>query len=128
MESENVIVWKDDRATQVEVAQLVNRSAGEILVDVTDAQQVKEWTKLLEPRAADDHAEGAVSSRAERRDLRRRGGHDRQHVRAADRFRDLAALQRGCGAFRKPHAFPPAPAAAPVTAGPAAARRGPAAA
>ncbi|NLA17402.1 hypothetical protein GPU89_08385 [Burkholderia cepacia] len=30
----------------------------EILVDVTDAQQVKEWTKLLEPRAADDHAEG----------------------------------------------------------------------
>ncbi|KWC77059.1 hypothetical protein WL58_28320 [Burkholderia cepacia] len=58
MENENVIVWKDDRATQVEVAQLVNRFAGEILVDVTDAQQVKEWTKLLEPRAADDHAEG----------------------------------------------------------------------
>ncbi|WP_321782725.1 hypothetical protein [Burkholderia pyrrocinia] len=57
MESLKSIVWKDDRATQVEVAGLVNQ-ATTFDVDVTDPQQVKEWTKLLDSRAAEDLAEG----------------------------------------------------------------------
>ncbi|VWC30746.1 hypothetical protein [Burkholderia metallica] len=58
MEGENTIVWKDDRTTQLAMAQRVNQFGGEFLVDVLDPQQIKEWTKLLEPRAAEDLAEG----------------------------------------------------------------------
>ncbi|OXI95991.1 MULTISPECIES: hypothetical protein [Burkholderia] len=58
MESEKVIVWKDDPATQVEVATFVNQSTAAFVVDVTEPQQVKEWTKLLESTTADDHAQG----------------------------------------------------------------------
>ncbi|MDR0243473.1 MAG: hypothetical protein LBJ65_17910 [Burkholderia sp.] len=57
MEGQNTIVWRDDRATQVQVAQLVNQSTGEFAVDVTDPREVKEWTKLLESRAAEDIGE-----------------------------------------------------------------------
>ena len=58
MEGENTIVWKDDRTTQLAVAQqLVNEPGGEFLVDVLDRQQIKEWTRLIESRPAGDLAE-----------------------------------------------------------------------
>ncbi|AOL06618.1 MULTISPECIES: hypothetical protein [Burkholderia] len=63
MESEKVIVWKDDPATQVEVATFVNQSTAAFVVDVTEPQQVKEWTKLLESTTADDHAQGDAAPR-----------------------------------------------------------------
>ncbi|VWB40469.1 hypothetical protein BLA6993_01803 [Burkholderia lata] len=58
MESQSPIIWKDDRAMQVAVAELVNVSTGEFVVDVTEPRQVKDWTTLLESRTAEDHTEG----------------------------------------------------------------------